>query len=121
METLNVTNIYIMVLHQIECILHELFTRTHTKTHTPLLKCSELNHHLGCRSFTSATRVLQRWFKLANLSFRKLASEGRSLCMMPSPVWFTAIMLGWWLLMPSSSSYERLHTINFHHFIKLFR
>lgn len=87
----------------------------------PSAQYSELNHHLGCRSFTSATRVFQRWFKPASLSFRKLASGGRSLCTMPSPVWFIAIRLGWWLLMPSSSSYDRLHTMNFHHLIQLIR
>lgn len=112
-RSLNVTSTYIMVLYQIACILYENVP--------PLLNCSELNYHLSCRSFTSATRLLQRWFKTASLSFRKLASEGRRLCTMASPVWFTATTLGWWLLMPSSSSYDRLHTINFLHLIKFSR
>lgn len=102
-----------MVLYQIACMLYENFP--------PLLKCSELSYHLSCRSFTSATRLLQRWFNTASLSFRKLASEGRSLCTMASPVWFAATTLGWRPLMPSSSSCDRLHTIHFLHFIKLSR
>lgn len=70
------------------------------------LELSRLNH-LGRRSFTSAAIAPQRWFKPASLSFKKLPSVGDSFCIIPSPVLFSAAKLGWWLLIPSSSSCNR--------------
>lgn len=63
--------------------------------------------HLGRRFFTSARIAPQRWFKSASLSFKKLPSVGESFWTIMSPVLFSAAKLGWWLLVPSSSSYKR--------------
>lgn len=65
-------------------------------------------NHLGRRAFTSAMITLQRWFKPASLSFKKLPSVGDSFWTIMSPVLFSAAKLGWWLLIPSSSSYNRV-------------
>lgn len=64
--------------------------------------------HLSCRSFTSVTIASQRWFKLASLSFKKLPSVAGSLWTILSPVLFSAAKPGCWLLIPSSSSYNRV-------------
>lgn len=94
------------ILNSSDCILQ--WCKALPKSLYPrALELSQLNH-LGRRSLTSAKIALQRWFKPASLSFKKLPSVGESFCTMPSPVLFRAAKLGWWLLIPSSSSCNRV-------------
>lgn len=65
------------------------------------------SYYLCCLSMTSVVIAFQRLFSPASFSWRKLPSVAESFCMIPSPVLFKAETLVWWLLTPSSSSWQK--------------